>query len=155
MSIWSLTYRQTYLSDSKETNISKSFTHKMAAKTSLHRYGTKLRHCYRMYTETDLFATHLWKLYQPAYFYFAILIHLGLFVTVAIWLYGCAGTQNARYYLRYRSVHNGHKNCWWGKCRMFVVVSVQACTLLCLCAYAGGGVGLLCKRGVGPMHYCE
>ena len=26
------------------TNISKSFTYKMAAKTSWHRYGTKLRH---------------------------------------------------------------------------------------------------------------
>jgi len=28
------------------TNISESFTHKMAAKTSWHRYGTKLRHCH-------------------------------------------------------------------------------------------------------------
>jgi len=35
--------------DRRETNTSKSFTHKMAAKTSLHRYGTKLRHCHRMY----------------------------------------------------------------------------------------------------------
>ena len=26
-----------------------SFTHKMAAKTSWHRYGTKLRHCHDMY----------------------------------------------------------------------------------------------------------
>ena len=31
------------------TNISKSFTHKMAAKTSWHRYGTELRHCHLMY----------------------------------------------------------------------------------------------------------
>jgi len=30
------------------TNISKSFTHKMAAKTD--RHGAKLRHCHRMYT---------------------------------------------------------------------------------------------------------
>ena len=28
------------------TNISTSFTHKMATETSLHRYGTKLRHCH-------------------------------------------------------------------------------------------------------------
>ena len=27
------------------TNVSKSFTHKIAAKTSWHSYGTKLRHC--------------------------------------------------------------------------------------------------------------
>jgi len=26
----------------------KSFTHKMGAKTSWHRYGTKLRHCHPM-----------------------------------------------------------------------------------------------------------
>ena len=38
-----------YLSDVTVTNISDSFTHKMAAKTSWHRYGTKLRHCHPMY----------------------------------------------------------------------------------------------------------
>ena len=32
------------ISDNRVTNIFKSFTHKMAAKTSWHRYGTKLRH---------------------------------------------------------------------------------------------------------------
>ena len=42
------------LSDSRVTNISKSFTHKMAAKTSWHRYGTKLRHCHSMYTSAPL-----------------------------------------------------------------------------------------------------
>ena len=31
------------------TNISKSFTHKMAAKTVWHRYETKLRHCHSVY----------------------------------------------------------------------------------------------------------
>jgi len=36
-------------SDNKVTDISKSFAHKMAAKISWHRYGTKLRHCHRMY----------------------------------------------------------------------------------------------------------
>ena len=36
-----------YLSDGRKTNISKSCTHKMAAKTSWHRYGTKVRHCHR------------------------------------------------------------------------------------------------------------
>jgi len=49
-SIWSLTYIKAYLSDITVTNISESFTHKMAAKTSWHRYGTKLRHCHHMYT---------------------------------------------------------------------------------------------------------
>jgi len=38
-----------YLSDIRVTNIYKSFTHKMAAGTSWHRYGTKLRHCRPMY----------------------------------------------------------------------------------------------------------
>jgi len=38
-----------YLSDSRVTNISESFTHKMAAKTSWHRHVTKLRHCHPMY----------------------------------------------------------------------------------------------------------
>ena len=38
------------LSDSGgTTNISKSFTHKMTAKASWHRYGTKLRRCQPMY----------------------------------------------------------------------------------------------------------
>jgi len=41
------------LSDSRVTNMSKSFTHKMAAKTSWHRYITKLRHCHRMYSASD------------------------------------------------------------------------------------------------------
>jgi len=31
------------------TNITRSFTNKMAAETSLHRYGTKLRNCHPMY----------------------------------------------------------------------------------------------------------
>jgi len=50
------TYLLTYLltnkaclSDIRVTNISKSFTHKMAAKTSWRRYGTKLRHCHPVY----------------------------------------------------------------------------------------------------------
>ena len=38
-----------YSSDSRVTNISKSFTRKMAAKTSWHRYETKLRHCHHMH----------------------------------------------------------------------------------------------------------
>jgi len=38
-----------YLSDNRVTHISQSFTHKMAAKTSWHRYGTKLRHCHPVY----------------------------------------------------------------------------------------------------------
>jgi len=39
-----------YLSDSRVTNISKSFTHKKEAKISLYRYVTKLRHCHPMYS---------------------------------------------------------------------------------------------------------
>ena len=46
MSTLSLTTDKAYLSDSRIPNISKSFTHKMAAKTSWHTYGTKLRHCH-------------------------------------------------------------------------------------------------------------
>jgi len=49
MSTWSITTHKAYLSDSRVTNISSSFTYKMhAAKTSWHRYGTKLRHCHPM-----------------------------------------------------------------------------------------------------------
>ena len=39
-----------YLSDIRVTNISKSFTHNMAAETSWHRYGTKFRHCHPTYS---------------------------------------------------------------------------------------------------------
>jgi len=35
-----------YLSDVTVTNISKSFSRKMAAKTDWRRYGRKLRHCH-------------------------------------------------------------------------------------------------------------
>ena len=50
MIIRPITYREkAYLSDNRVTNISKSFTHKMAVKTSWHRYGTKLSHCRPMY----------------------------------------------------------------------------------------------------------
>jgi len=38
-----------YLSDIRVTNISKSFTHKMAAETSWYKYGTKFRRCHLMY----------------------------------------------------------------------------------------------------------
>ena len=58
--------RQTYLSDSRVTNISKSFTYKMAAKTIWHRYVTKLRHCHPMWVSQKVvhFSTHhnyLWN----------------------------------------------------------------------------------------------
>ena len=43
--------KKVYLSDARVTKISKSFTHKMAAETSWHRYGTKLRHSHPTYTE--------------------------------------------------------------------------------------------------------
>jgi len=52
MSTWSLTYTdKMYLRDNRVKNTSKSFTHKMAAKTSWHRYGTKLRHGYPVYRQ--------------------------------------------------------------------------------------------------------
>ena len=38
-----------YLSDNRVANTFKRFTHKMAAKTSWHRCGTKLRHCQPTY----------------------------------------------------------------------------------------------------------
>jgi len=38
-----------YLRGITVRNIYESFTHKMAAKASWHRYGTKLRHCHTMY----------------------------------------------------------------------------------------------------------
>jgi len=37
-----------YLSDIRVTNNSKTFAHKKAAKSSWHRYGTKLRHSHPM-----------------------------------------------------------------------------------------------------------
>ena len=50
MSTWLLTCRQSVFKwQPSITNISKSFAHKMAAKTGWHRCGTKLRHCYPMY----------------------------------------------------------------------------------------------------------
>jgi len=48
-SMWSLTYQKAYLSAITVTNISWSFTYKMAAKINWHRYGTKLRHSHPMY----------------------------------------------------------------------------------------------------------
>ena len=44
-----------HLSDSRVTDISEGFTHKMAVKISQHRYGTKLRHCQPMYLFVDAF----------------------------------------------------------------------------------------------------
>jgi len=39
-----------YLSAVTTTDISQSFTYKLAAKINGHRYGTKLRHCRPVYT---------------------------------------------------------------------------------------------------------
>jgi len=49
MSIWSLTCQQSVYRWHHNNEHYKRFTHKMAAKTSWHRYGTKLRHCHHMY----------------------------------------------------------------------------------------------------------
>jgi len=40
-----------YLSDITIANISESFTHKMEAKTSSHRYESKLRHCHPTHSQ--------------------------------------------------------------------------------------------------------
>jgi len=45
MSTGPLSYRQSVFKRQQ----SKSFTRKMAAKTTWHRYGTKLRHCHPVY----------------------------------------------------------------------------------------------------------
>ena len=50
--------------------IFQSFTYKMAAKTSWHRYGTKLRHCHLMYIGADFRffflgqKRNIWKSYK-------------------------------------------------------------------------------------------
>jgi len=44
----SMTYQQSVFK--RVTNISESFTYKMAATINWHRRGTKLRHCHPMYT---------------------------------------------------------------------------------------------------------
>ena len=44
-----------YLSVITVTSIFQSFTYEMAAKTSWHRYRTKLRHCHPMYTDGSHF----------------------------------------------------------------------------------------------------
>jgi len=43
-----------YLSDITVIDISRSFTHKMAAKINWHRYGTKLRHYHSIYNSAAL-----------------------------------------------------------------------------------------------------
>jgi len=46
MPVWWLTYQQSVFRWYHSNEHYKSFTHKMAAKASWHRYGTKLRHCH-------------------------------------------------------------------------------------------------------------
>jgi len=48
-----------YLSDITVTNIFPSFTHKMVAKNSWHRHGTKLRHCHPTYRSQTMRRTKL------------------------------------------------------------------------------------------------
>ena len=46
------------------TSIFQSFTYKMATKTNLHRYGTKLRQCHPMFSKCpDKLATKIAKVY--------------------------------------------------------------------------------------------
>ena len=60
MSVWSLTYQQSVF---KRYHSNKRFSefYEMAAKTSWHRYRTKLRHCYPIYS-TNLQLEN-WKLF--------------------------------------------------------------------------------------------
>ena len=50
-----LTNKASYLSAITVTNISQSFTYKMAAKINWHRYGTKLRHCHPVYSSMHFY----------------------------------------------------------------------------------------------------
>jgi len=55
-------------SDTRVTNISRSFTHNMAAKTSRHTYGTKLRHCHPMYINLLTYLRSIcWRCAQKTY----------------------------------------------------------------------------------------
>jgi len=47
-----------YLSDITVADISEGFTHNMAAKTSWHRYESKLRHRHPMYTVSQKKTRH-------------------------------------------------------------------------------------------------
>jgi len=70
MSTWSSTDK-VFLSDIWVTNISQSFTYKMAAKTSCHIYGTKLCHCHPMYsknTHTPIQRPFV-RDYQPGFYW--------------------------------------------------------------------------------------
>ena len=49
------------IGDITAMNIYKSFTHKMAAMTSRHRCGTKLRNCYPMYMNAKESASQYWR----------------------------------------------------------------------------------------------
>jgi len=53
-----------YLSDITAANISESFTHKMAVKTSWHRHESKLHHCHPMYIERTSEALECWLFFQ-------------------------------------------------------------------------------------------
>jgi len=59
MSLYHYLTNKAYLSNITVRNIYESFTHKMAAKTSWHRYGTNLRHCHPVYTECCVY-TVVW-----------------------------------------------------------------------------------------------
>jgi len=50
-----------YLSGITVRNIYESFTHKMAEKTSWHRYGRKLRYCHPVYMPSVLLPSVLWR----------------------------------------------------------------------------------------------
>ena len=49
-----LTYRKSVFKWQQIANISQSITHKMVAKTSWHRCGTKLHHCHSMYSQINM-----------------------------------------------------------------------------------------------------
>ena len=53
MSVWSLNCQQSVFKSYHIANIYESFTHKMAAKISWHRYESKLRQCHRVYCAND------------------------------------------------------------------------------------------------------
>ena len=85
MSIWSLTYWQSILNDSTLTNTCQSFTQRMAAKTSWHRYGTKLRHCHPMYTLVALLQAYIhWKEKKHVFLYKNFISSCGFILYVLV-----------------------------------------------------------------------
>ena len=60
MSVRSFNCQQSVFKRYHSGNIAESFAYKMAAKTSRHKYESKLRHCDPMYNETGIVVGSVW-----------------------------------------------------------------------------------------------